>query len=504
MRRLSILLVMMAVFFAAAAEAANFVDNGNGTVTDNKTGLMWQQGESGSGTWDSALSYCEGLPLGGHSDWRLPNTKELESLTDDTRYNPAIDTAFFPNANASVFCSSTTYAGNPGYAWGVAFYDGGVYGYDKKYSYDLYARCVRGGQSGSLDDCTYNLSHQTNQFTSSGGEDTVTVSASSPNCQWTATESLDWVTITSDTSGTGSGSVSYTVSANSSQSSRTGNMTIAGKNFTINQDSVNSYNLTVNKSGTGTGGITSSPAGINCGSNCGASFNSGAVVSLTATPDTGSTFTGWSGSGCSGAGICIITMNAGTAVTATFTAETNYTYTVSPTTKSFKATGGKLTVKVKGIGQNCPAPLVTINDAWLSQSGAISWKNNAGTVKIVIQKNTTSQNRTGVIWIGGNAITIEETGAQCKLTSVKPSSRKFTNAGGTGNFAVVISPQDCAWNVATISDWIHLDTTEGTGNGNIVFYVDTNATGKNRTGKIDVSLATNVKKKKTLSLKQNK
>jgi len=42
MRRLSILLVMMAVFFAAAAEAANFVDNGNGTVTDNKTGLVWQ------------------------------------------------------------------------------------------------------------------------------------------------------------------------------------------------------------------------------------------------------------------------------------------------------------------------------------------------------------------------------------------------------------------------------------------------------------------------------
>jgi hypothetical protein len=272
----------------------------------------------------------------------------------------------------------------------------------------------------------------------------------------------------------------------------------------LDANSVSQHTLTVTKSGTGTGGITSSPAGINCGSNCGASFNSGAVVSLTANPDTGSTFTGWSGSGCSGAGFCTITMNADTGVTATFTAETNYTYTVSPTTKSFKATGGKLTVKVKGIGQNYPAPPVTINDAWLSQSGAISWKNNAGNVKIVIQKNTTSQNRTGVIWIGGNAITIEETGAQCKLTAVKSSFKKFTNGGGTGSLDVVVSPQDCAWNITTISNWIHLDTTAGTGNGNVVFQIDTNATGKNRTGKIDASLATNVKKKKTFAVTQNK
>lgn len=58
--------------------------------------------------------------------------------------------------------------------------------------------------------------------------------------------------------------------------------------FTLNPQ----YDLTITKSGTGAGGISSSPAGINCGDNCVASFNSGAVVSLTATPDTGSTFTG--------------------------------------------------------------------------------------------------------------------------------------------------------------------------------------------------------------------
>jgi hypothetical protein len=143
------LLVTFAALVATKAGAASFVDNGNGTVTDNKTGLVWQQGEPGYMTWDSALSYCEGLSLGGHSDWRLPNIKELESLTDDTRDNPAIDIAFFPNAHASYYWSSTTLADYPDGAWPVHFSDGYVFYYSTKYSSN-YVRCVRGGQSGSL------------------------------------------------------------------------------------------------------------------------------------------------------------------------------------------------------------------------------------------------------------------------------------------------------------------------------------------------------------------
>jgi hypothetical protein len=120
-----------------------FVDNGNGTVTDSKTGLIWQQGEAGYMTWGSALSHCEGLSLGGCSDWRLPNIKELESLTDDTRHTPAIDPAYFPNAYASNYWSSTTSASNPYRAWGVYFDSDGVGGFDKDYGY-YYVRCARG------------------------------------------------------------------------------------------------------------------------------------------------------------------------------------------------------------------------------------------------------------------------------------------------------------------------------------------------------------------------
>ncbi|MEI7744106.1 MAG: fibronectin type III domain-containing protein, partial [Chloroflexota bacterium] len=75
--------------------------------------------------------------------------------------------------------------------------------------------------------------------------------------------------------------------------------------------------LAVTRAGTGSGTVTSSPAGINCGSTCSSTFSYGTSVTLTATPATGSTFTGWSGA-CSGTGTCTLVMSANRAATATF------------------------------------------------------------------------------------------------------------------------------------------------------------------------------------------
>lgn len=64
----------------------SFVDNGNGTITDNATGLMWMQDDNASGiSWEEALSYAEGKEFAGYSDWRLPDVKELQSIVDYTR-----------------------------------------------------------------------------------------------------------------------------------------------------------------------------------------------------------------------------------------------------------------------------------------------------------------------------------------------------------------------------------------------------------------------------------
>ncbi len=86
---------------------------------------------------------------------------------------------------------------------------------------------------------------------------------------------------------------------------------------TFNTTSGTMFSLSVTKAGTGSGTVTSNPVGINCGATCGASFNSGVAVTLTATPAAGSTFAGWSGA-CTGTGTCSTTMTAARTVTATF------------------------------------------------------------------------------------------------------------------------------------------------------------------------------------------
>ncbi|MFO0597668.1 MAG: hypothetical protein U0228_20345 [Myxococcaceae bacterium] len=81
------------------------------------------------------------------------------------------------------------------------------------------------------------------------------------------------------------------------------------------------FALTVSVAGTGSGRVTSSPAAIDCGASCSANFDAGSTVTLTAAPDSGSTFMGWSGA-CSGTGVCTVTISAVTSVSATFTRET--------------------------------------------------------------------------------------------------------------------------------------------------------------------------------------
>jgi hypothetical protein len=147
----------------------SFTDNGNGTVTDNNTGLVWQKCSMGqnndascsgtanyynwyqaSGTYDasynpSTISVCGSLSLAG-TGWRLPSKKELVGIVDySIPYpGPTIPQTLFPNTASSGYWSSTTGASSTSDAWLVDFYDGYVVYINKGATF--YVRCVRGGQ----------------------------------------------------------------------------------------------------------------------------------------------------------------------------------------------------------------------------------------------------------------------------------------------------------------------------------------------------------------------
>ncbi len=113
------------------------------------------------------------------------------------------------------------------------------------------------------------------------------------------------------------------------------------------------FTLTVTKSGTGNGTITSNPSGITCPGDCTEVYDAGTAVQLTATPTGGSTFTGWTGA-CSGTGACNVTMSAARSVTGTF---------VPPTAASVTISGRVFTIEGRGV----KGGLVTIKD----QAGAV-------------------------------------------------------------------------------------------------------------------------------------
>jgi len=118
--------------------ATRFTDNGNGTVTDSITGLIWLKNANcfNLQVWNAALSLANGLANGtcGLTDgstagqWRLPNRNELQSLIDYTRSSPPalpIDHPFTSVASGG-YWSSTTYLPNPSTAWAVNLPDGYV------------------------------------------------------------------------------------------------------------------------------------------------------------------------------------------------------------------------------------------------------------------------------------------------------------------------------------------------------------------------------------------
>ena len=131
----------------AAWPSPRFTDNGDGTIADSLTGLVWEQTPlSTSWSWSGALTYANELTLGEHDDWRLPNVNELRSLINYGASNVAdwLMGNRFHNVDDYVYWSSTTFAPDTDHAWYVVFQFGHTQAFAK--SAGARAWAVRGGE----------------------------------------------------------------------------------------------------------------------------------------------------------------------------------------------------------------------------------------------------------------------------------------------------------------------------------------------------------------------
>jgi hypothetical protein len=257
---------------------------------------------------------------------------------------------------------------------------------------------------------------------STNGPGTVSSSPAGINCGATCTHDYDYGTVVTLTPAPGAGSVftGWTGACTGTGAC----MVTMDQARSVTATFALSHTLTVSRAGTGSGSVSSSPSGITCGATCSAPFADGTMVTLTATPAAGSTFTGWSG-GCTGTGTCEVTLNADTSVTATFSLN-KYTLTVS------KAGAGSGSVSSSPAGISCGATCSTQYDY--------------GTV--VTLTATAAAGSTFSGWSGGGCsgtgtcvVTIDQARSVTATFDVPPPPQTLTvTKAGTGSGTVTSSP----------------------------------------------------------------
>jgi hypothetical protein len=122
--------------FDVTLTTEEFVDNGDGTATDVLLGLEWMRcsfgqtwtdetctGDASKLTWQKALQAAHGYRYAEKSGWRVPNMKELASLTERSCVRPAINELFFPNTYSDTYWTSTPSVVDPQRAWVIAFFN---------------------------------------------------------------------------------------------------------------------------------------------------------------------------------------------------------------------------------------------------------------------------------------------------------------------------------------------------------------------------------------------
>ncbi len=258
------------------------------------------------------------------------------------------------------------------------------------------------------------LSPTSQNFAAAGGNNTVSVTLPA-TCNWTAVSNAAWITVTSGASGTGNGTVGYSVAANAGPA-RNGTITIGGQTFTVSQASNCTYSINPTSTNAPAGGTSGTVAVTASDNACTwTAVSNAAWISVTA---------GASGSG-NGSVSYTVTANNGLARTGTITIAgqtftinqaTNCVFSINPTAQNnIAASGANGNISVTATPGGCTWTAVSIA-AWITVTGGASGTGN-GTVSYSVAANGGAA-RTGTVTIAGQTFTI----TQCATLAFSPTS----------------------------------------------------------------------------------
>ena len=312
--------------------------------------------------------------------------------------------------------------------------------------------CDRGSPIQPSPGCTVAIDPVTNKFDSAGGTGIITVT-SPDTCMWTAVASAPWISILTGASGSGAGSIKYSIAPNTSAQSRTGTIVVGGQTHTIAQDAQGACSYTVSASATtfGSAGgsgtvtiatssacawtVTSSEAWIQIAG--GASGQGAGTVGFTVSLNAG------------GASRTGIVHAADQDITIT-QAAAGCSYTVTPQSAAFGSDGGQGTISVSAPA-GCAWTAAT-TDSWISiVQGATGSAD--GSVVYAVARQTSADTRNGVVHVAGVDVRVIQSGdvSSCQY-SVAPVA--FTPCmPATTITATVTTGASCPWTATSNAPW---------------------------------------------------
>jgi uncharacterized repeat protein (TIGR03803 family) len=304
--------------------------------------------------------------------------------------------------------------------------------------------------------CEFSISSTNAAFGAAGGSGNVRVTGPD-GCTWTATSYDNFITITSGNSGSGNGTVNYTVTPNTSPSALTGTMTIAGQVFTVTQSSLAAETALITVQANPSDGGTVSGGGT---------YPIGSSVRIVASANSSWQFTGWSDNG---AQTHNVTVPAGGATfTANFISTTNETapVTVQANPSNAGVVGGGGTYP---IGSSVRI-VAGANSGW----EFTGWSDNG------------AQTHNIIVPAGGAAFTANFASNACKY-SLNATSAFLPAKGGSKKVSVKVKGNGCGWTAVSNDSFITIVAgSSGTGNGKVTYAVGANTSTNELTGSITI------------------